>query len=316
MQNTAFPTLLACNLAKRPEGQRWLIEGLWGDKAVGIFGGEPKCYKSFGALAMGVAVASGKPLWGRFKVPHPGRVLIYAAEDALHIVRERLEWLCAVNKVAFGDLDMHVITAKSIRIDLEPDRESLVHTIKKLKPKFLILDPFVRLHRKDENNSGEVAPLLAFLRDCQRQYDVAITLVHHAKKGGRNLRGGQALRGSSEFHAWGDSNIYVTRTGKGENLLLNVEHRAAAPLKDIALHAEIKGKTVTLALSDPLDEVTVEETPLRYQVLAYLTEVQPVQVERLRKHFKVRNATMSKVLAELVKEKRAAKTRKGYVRTS
>src|SRR5215813_8969665 len=31
-------------------------------------------------------------------------------------------------------------------------------------------------------------------------------VVHHAKKGAGNIRAGQALRGSSEFHAWGDSN--------------------------------------------------------------------------------------------------------------
>jgi hypothetical protein len=41
----------------------------------------------------------------------------------------------------------------------------------------------VRLHRVDENASGEVAPLLAWLRELQRRYDVAIIVVHHAKKG-------------------------------------------------------------------------------------------------------------------------------------
>jgi hypothetical protein len=35
----------------------------------------------------------------------------------------------------------------------------------------------VRLHRVDENASGEVAPLLAWLRELQRRYDVAIIVV-------------------------------------------------------------------------------------------------------------------------------------------
>jgi len=42
------------------------------------------------------------------------------------------------------------------------------------------------------------------LRQMQRQFDVAVLLVHHARKGGGKARAGQALRGSSEFHAWGD----------------------------------------------------------------------------------------------------------------
>jgi hypothetical protein len=47
----------------------------------------------------------------------------------------------------------------------------------------------------------------------------------HARKGGACLRAGQALRGSSEFHAWGDSNLYLRRDG--EALTLTAEHRAA-----------------------------------------------------------------------------------------
>jgi hypothetical protein len=65
----------------------------------------------------------------------------------------------------------------------------------------------VRLHRIDENASAEVAPLLDFLRGLQRRYQTAVVLVHHARKGASHLRAGQALRGSSELHAWGDTRI-------------------------------------------------------------------------------------------------------------
>ena len=64
------------------------------------------------------------------------------------------------------------------------------------EPRLLILDPFVRLHRIDENASGEVAPLLAYLRELQRRHGLAVLVVHHAKGAGR-ARAGQALRGSS-----------------------------------------------------------------------------------------------------------------------
>ena len=33
-------------------GTKWLIYGLWGEAAVGIIGGEPKCYKSFSGLTV------------------------------------------------------------------------------------------------------------------------------------------------------------------------------------------------------------------------------------------------------------------------
>ena len=160
-----LPVQPAWRLADCPEHQRWLVEGLWSEEAVGIIGGEPKCGKSFLALDLAVAVAAAIPCLRRFTVSRPGRVLLYPAEDALHIVRRRLEGICAAAGASLAALDVQVITAPSLRLDLEADRIRLEETVAKLKPRLLVLDPFVRLHRIDENVSGDVAPLLAFLRE-------------------------------------------------------------------------------------------------------------------------------------------------------
>jgi RecA-family ATPase len=217
-----LPFKLAFDLASRAEEQRWLVKDLWSEQAVGIVGGEPKCCKSFLALDLAVAVAAGTPCLRRFPVPRAGRVLL------LDIVRRRLEGICAAAGLKLADLDVQVITAPIVRLDLEADRRSLDETVAKLQPRLLILDPFVRLHRIDENASGEVAPLLAYLRELQRRHAIAVLVVHHAKKGAGRVRAGQALRGSSEFHAWGDSNLYLRR--HGDDLTLTVEHcRAGHP---------------------------------------------------------------------------------------
>ncbi|MGH7956190.1 MAG: AAA family ATPase [Opitutaceae bacterium] len=64
---------------------------MWSDQAVGILGGEPKCCKSFLALDLAVSVAAGVACLRRYPVRHPGRVLLFPAEDALGIVRQRLQ---------------------------------------------------------------------------------------------------------------------------------------------------------------------------------------------------------------------------------
>jgi hypothetical protein len=71
-----------------------------------------------------------------------------------------------------------------------------------------------------------VAPLLAYLRELQRRHTLSVLVVHHAKKSSGRIRAGQALRGSSEFQGWGDSNLYLRRTSN--MLTLTIEHRAAA----------------------------------------------------------------------------------------
>jgi len=199
---STLPVRLAHQLDDAPASGRWLVEGLWAEAAVGIVGGEPKCCKSFLALDLAVAVASGAPCLRRYPVAQPGPVLLYAAEDALHVVRERLAGIAEVARIDLRRLPVHVITAPSVRLDVERDRNALYETVAAIKPRLLVLDPFVRLHRVDENLAGEVAPLLAYLRELQRQHDASVLLVHHARKGG-HVRAGQALRGSSELHAWG-----------------------------------------------------------------------------------------------------------------
>ena len=123
---TLLPVEPAWRLKQRSDEHRWLIAGLWGEQAVGIVGGEPKCCKSFLALDIAVAVAGGIPCLRRFVVPRAGRVLLYAAEDAAHIVRRRLQGICAAAGAELADLDILVITAPTVRLDMEADRRSLV----------------------------------------------------------------------------------------------------------------------------------------------------------------------------------------------
>ena len=143
---TALDVQKAYQLASLPEKQRWLIEELWSHQAVGIIGGEPKSYKSFLALSMAVAITSGQPCLGRYSVAEPGSVLLFAAEDAFHIVRERLEGICNYLHVDFAKLDLWVITTPVIRLDQDKDRFRLLKTVEKHRPRLLVLDPLVRLH--------------------------------------------------------------------------------------------------------------------------------------------------------------------------
>jgi hypothetical protein len=311
---TLLPVQAAHALPQLAEDGRWLIDGLWGDQAVGIVGGEPKCCKSFLALDMAVAVAAGVPCLRRFPVGRPGRVLLFAAEDALPIVRARLEGICAAAGVGLADLDVQVITAPSLRLDLAADQERLPSTIAALRPALLILDPFVRLHRIDENASADVAPLLAYLRDLQRRYQLAVVVVHHARKGAARLREGQALRGSSEFHAWGDSNLYLRR--HHEQLTLSIEHRAAPSRTGIplglradadALALEVLDRPAPAAASPPLPPSGADRVE---QALAEATT--PVSLAGLRRACRMRTASLCTILAALTMSGRIRKTTAGY----
>lgn len=308
-----FPWEAAHRLARVPNDARWLVRDLWADQAVGIVGGEPKCCKSFLALDLAVAVASGTPALRRFPVDRPGRVVIFPAEDSHDILRRRLEGISAVAGVDLGGLDLQVITAPVLRIDLALDRQRLTRTLDQLRPRLLILDPFVRLHRIDENVSCEVAPLLAFLRELQRSFGLAVLLVHHSKKGGNHLRAGQALRGSSELHAWGDSNLYLRRSE--ERILLSTEHRAAPGQADIALQLREKNEGLALHSLEPGGLMLAgdpKRSPASRIEEALTGFDQPVSATQLRGACRLRTATLTKALASLVEQRKVEKTPAGY----
>lgn len=316
MTTPALPVTRASELPVCPPEHAWLIHDLWADQAVGIVGGEPKCGKSFLALDMVIAVAAGVPCLRRFPAPRCGPVLLYAAEDALHVVRTRLEGICRAAAVTLADLPIHVITAPSLRLDRAEDRQQLQTTVATLRPVLLVLDPFVRLHRIDENASCEVAPLLAYLRELQRRFALAVVLVHHARKGAGTLRGGQALRGSSDLHAWGDSNLYLRRVD--ERLLLSIEHRAAPSQSGLPLALCGGGDALALAIVDA--PAAALRAPVRSpidtleDVLAHTDR--PLTVVELRQACRMRTAHVCQALAALTAQGRVHKTAAGYQRAA
>ena len=312
---TLLPVQPAHALAvQRPE-HRWLIEDLWAAEAVGIVGGEPKCCKSFLALDVAVAVASGALCLRRFRPARTGRVLLFAAEDALHVVRARLVGIARAAGVVFETLDLQVITAPTLRLDLPEDQARLRETVAALRPTLLVLDPFVRLHRIDENAAAEVAPLLAYLRELERHFHTAVLLVHHARKGAAHARAGQALRGSSELHAWGDSNLYLRR--RGDTLCLAIEHRAAPSRDGLVVELRTQGEALALHVVDGAPHSACVLTPPAPTPGARIEQVlaeaaTPLTRRALRRLCRVRASTLGPVLARLLADGRVTRSAAGY----
>lgn len=307
-----FPVQRAHTITATSDHTRWLIDRLWGYDAVGILGGEPKCCKSLCALTMAVSVASGRSCLGGHRPLRTGTVLVFAAEDAPHIVRERLSLLSAGLDVDLPEIPIQIITAPSLRLDCEKDRQRLALTVAAHAPVLLILDPFVRLHRVDENVAGEVAPILAGLRELQRSHGCAVLVVHHARKGASGVRSGQALRGSSEFHAWGDSNLFLRRQQGA--LTLDVEHRAASAPDPIRLTLEATEQRLNLAGERQADPEAAEPEGMpAARLLAFIASAHgPCTRRQIQAGVRLRSSTIGDVLEQLHAQGRLLRDDRGY----
>lgn len=311
-----FPVVRSCDLrTPATSSAPWLIDQLWTTQAVGIIGGTPKSYKTWMALEMAVAVASGSACLATFAVPSAGPVLLYAAEDSESALRSRLESLAAHHRLSLAYLDIRVITADSLRLDRTTDQERLEATLLIHRPVLLILDPLVRLHAIDENAAGEIAALLGYLRLLQRTNGVAIALVHHARKNlSANGGAGYSLRGSSDLYAWVDSFLYL-RQHHGQ-LMLSAEHRSASGTGPLPLeltkgecgpYLRLVSNTSELAQRDPLPD----------QILALLGQSsEPRTAESIRSSLQVRNQRLVETLRQLVDQRKVVRLPQGYLLAS
>jgi len=305
-----LPVVRVAELPSDEIAERWLVEQLWCAHAVGVIGGAPKCAKTWLGLDMALSVATGTPCLGRYAVPEPGPVLVYLAEDALRAVRERIEGMARHRGLDLDGVEIHVITAPVLRLDQDRDRTRLWETVRRLRPRLLVLDPLVRLHGIDENHAGDVAELLGYLRSLQRQLGLSVLLVHHTRKNAADgVAAGQGLRGSGDIHAFGDSNLYLQRTK--EHLILSSEHRAAPAAAPVHLELVVTDAGTThlevIAVSNDDTERSLEE-----RMLDLLAQGRVLTRASLRDSLAVKNERLGTVLESLERAGKIGRTVGGW----
>jgi len=307
-----LPVVRVGEISREDQPRRWLVEQLWGDSSVGLIGGAPKCSKTWLGLDLALSVATGTPCLGKYAVSRAGPVLIYLAEDALLVLRERVAGMARHRGLDLADVEMHVITAPTLRLDRDPHRTRLLETAKRLRPRLVLLDPLVRLHGIDENNAGEVAGLLAYFRLLQRELDLSVILVHHTRKNAAGgVAAGQGLRGSSDLHAFGDSNLYLCRTS--QRLLLSSEHRAAPASPPVYLEL-VATDTQTTHLEVVAEVNGQKRGSLPEQVLALLAGDVAQTRAALRQALGVKNQRLGETLQSLEQDGQIRRTPAGWRR--
>jgi AAA domain/RepB DNA-primase N-terminal domain len=260
------------------EEPKWLVEDIWAADSHGIIGGEPKTAKTTLAMALALAVASGKPFLGKYPVPTSGPVLFVQEENAPWMVQDRLRKLAwhsglirprAVHerKREPGDLarkgsvvmsldfpdDIPFRLLNNYGFDLAEDEhtDGLWKACDEFRPKLVILDPlYLILGDADSDRVVHLRPFLKWLLKLRMEFGCSVILVHHMRK--RNLnaqtqaRAGQNLLGSAILHGWVDSALYLmdreTDKKGWKSIIVEREFRSMAPQRPIE---------VDLAMGEP-----------------------------------------------------------------
>ena len=215
------------------ENPKWLIEGCFEqEKLITVFG-EPKSGKSFIAIAMACAVASGTEFYG-CKANRSN--VIYLAGEGLSGMRKRLlafHQSSYGHKLFFTDEEKNANTKlqdarlflsnRGARINEEDEYKKLEDEINLIKEQYgniglIIFDTFQRSFSGDENSAQEVNKFVKAADQLIHEYQCAVLLVHHTGRGNLNR-----ARGSSVLDASIDGEFKVKRKDDEGIMYVNFE---------------------------------------------------------------------------------------------
>jgi len=199
------------------EEPQWIVENLI-PQGTTLLAGSPKVGKSYLALAISVAVATGGKVFGSFNVVSSGPVVYLALEDTLRRIQRRLDQITEE-------------IPKNLYVYLELDREKKIPILDKIiklhKPVLLIVDTFTILRTQPRRGANLYDEDYQAIREFKKLADdtgTSILLIHHFNKSKHDdilyqVSGSTGITGAVDTiliveRRHGDRNAYIHTTGR------------------------------------------------------------------------------------------------------
>jgi hypothetical protein len=213
--------------------ERPIVAGLIDEASRVILAGPPATGKTWLALDLARAVASGEPWLGHFPV-NQAPVLYVDEESHTRGLKTRLTLLDAGNPLP-EDLPLWFSVGHGLRIDAVRPRQILDQLMRQHEPGLVIFDSLTRVHGANENSAGEMADVFANFEELRRAYECTILLIDHLRKRGLINDQEEMLRGSTEKRAWPDTILFATPGERGSVTVSHIKSRFGERLADFSV---------------------------------------------------------------------------------
>lgn len=184
----------------------WLIDTIVpAGGLVGLYG-PPGSFKSFLAIDMAMAVATGRAWHGQGVAR--GHVIYVAAEGGTGIAKRAHAWL-DYYKVHPTQAEISWLVESLV---VNPDGDQMdqlfgrIHQEINREPSLVVIDTLARCFEGDENTQEDMGRFVAGVDRLRREFQSTVVVVHHTRLGGDRERGNTAFRGAA------DAMISIERT--------------------------------------------------------------------------------------------------------
>lgn len=185
---------------------KWMIEGLWTDRARGFIAGHPGTGKTWIALDMLLAVATGGMCLAKYKAAYAAPCLIVEEEASRHNLQRRIHALARARGLVPSDLkNIYHITRQMFQMPAH--KEEIIDIVRSKGIKFVVFDSLREVHGAKENSSDDMVPILKAFGELSNVGDCAVLLIHHLSKASDANSGKpifERMRGTGSLWAWRD----------------------------------------------------------------------------------------------------------------
>ena len=194
-RKSKFTPVHVADVAKRPPPE-WLIREILPASDLVMLYGQPGAGKSYIALDMAFAIATGE-MWGGLETKH-GPVAWIAAEAAGSL-RIRTQAYARQHGMMLENANLWIVDAGLSLMDAE-DADALTAALTEMRPALIVVDTLAAASGGANENSGEdMNKVLDSCRRMHRATGATIMLVHHSGKDeGRGARGWSGLKAAMQ----------------------------------------------------------------------------------------------------------------------
>lgn len=225
-------------MQQAPDEVDFTIDSLVPTHGVTIFSGEGGIGKSFIALDLAFAVASGSDFVGRFPC-RQGPVIYIDLENDEGTIGRRLKQIGIGRGIDPTTLPLYLPRRGMPGVELQQDtpegRAWLWSVIQKYHPRLVVIDSLIACHSGDENNNVLMRQLVGGLDGLARAGDMGLLVVHHQRKRGVNNDAGQLMRGASDLRNAVVSHFAARRTRDDVILCQHDKCRPAQPARPFSV---------------------------------------------------------------------------------
>jgi len=304
-----------------PKQDSWLVEGYIPNNSITLLGGKRGFYKSWGALQLAVAIATGQPFLSKYKTSQCN-VLYVDEENGQESLYERISKIKKGMGITEPITGLAFSSLNGFKIDNREIREELERFIQENNIRVIIVDTLRRVFRSEENDAREMNELFADrLRPLTTRYGITWVLLHHLRKGisGKPISDHlDELRGSSEMANYADSVIIFERNTRVEDrfMLLHSKSRRTKAHDSVTVGLTWSEDSVKFDVLGPAEQILDAlgiccNAIIRYVTENNITEFKTGEIIDAMKAEKHSRPTVTRALEVLCDQQKVERVLKG-----